>query len=112
MSDAVLKLIEGGDIYTPQPIGRGSILVDGEKILKLGQVDRRALDGLKIDYDTIDATGHLVIPGLIDPHEHLLGASGTGGFANSSPPIFLTEIVSAGITTVVGTLGTDSTTTN
>src|SRR4051794_11303610 len=112
MADAILKLIHGGEIYAPGPMGRGSVLIGGETILKVGDVDRIALDSLKIDYETIDATGCIVAPGLIDPHEHLIGASGTGGFANSAPPIFLTEIVSAGITTVVGTLGTDSTTTN
>src|SRR4051794_7813711 len=112
MADAVLRLIQGGDIYTPEPIGRASVLIGGETILKVGDVDRIALDALKMDYETIDATGCIVAPGLIDPHEHLIGASGTGGFANSAPIIFLTEIVSAGITTVVGTLGTDSTTTN
>src|SRR5437764_1201220 len=112
MADPILKLIEGGEVFTPEPIGRASVLVDGGKTLKVGHVDRRALDGLKIDYETIDATNKFVVPGFIDPHEHLLGASATGGYANNAPPIFLTEIVSAGITTVVGTLGTDSTTTN
>src|SRR5947209_20203277 len=110
MSNPILKLIEGGEVYTPQPIGRASVLVDGEKTLKVGEVDRRALDALRIDYEVIDATGQFVVPGLIDPHEHLLGASGDGGYASVAPPIFLAEIISGGITTVVGTLGTDTTT--
>jgi beta-aspartyl-dipeptidase (metallo-type) len=57
----------------------------------------------------IDATGCVVTPGLIDPHEHLLGGSGEGGFSTQTPEITLSEIVGAGITTVVGCLGVDTT---
>jgi beta-aspartyl-dipeptidase (metallo-type) len=47
---------------------------------------------------------------LIDPHEHLLGGSGEEGFSSQTPEIFLREIAIAGVTTVVGCLGVDTTT--
>jgi hypothetical protein len=51
-----------------------------------------------------------VVPGLIDPHEHLLGAGGEEGFGSREPEVAFEEVVRAGITTVVGCLGTDTTT--
>jgi beta-aspartyl-dipeptidase (metallo-type) len=50
-----------------------------------------------------------VTPGFIDPHEHLLGGSGEEGFATQTPEISVSEIICAGITTVVGCLGVDTT---
>jgi beta-aspartyl-dipeptidase (metallo-type) len=104
-------LIEGGEVLSPAPIGPASVLVASEKIIKVGEVDRRALDRLGVEYKIIKADKCFVVPGFIDPHQHLSGASGNGGFSSATPPIFLSEIVTAGITTVVGTLGTDTTTT-
>jgi beta-aspartyl-dipeptidase (metallo-type) len=106
---AMLTLIEGGDVYAPEHLGRQSILLVDGKIGRIGEVDRRAVESLGIDFDVIDASGCLVCPGFIDPHEHLLGGSGEEGFATQTPEISLSEIVTAGITTVVGTLGVDTT---
>src|SRR4051794_35237481 len=98
----MLTLIENGEIYDPDPLGRGSILLAGERILRIGEVDRQSLERLGIDYEVINAAGLLVTPGLIDPHEHLLGGSGEQGFSTQTPEIRLSEIVQTGITTVVG----------
>lgn len=103
-------LIEGGDLFCPEPIGRRSILVANDRIERVDGVDRRALDALGVAYEVIDASGCYVIPGLIDPHQHLLGGSGEGSLALQTPMIFPREIVRAGITTVVGLLGVDTTT--
>jgi beta-aspartyl-dipeptidase (metallo-type) len=46
---------------------------------------------------------------LIDPHAHLLGGSGEGSLALQTPMMFVHEIARAGVTTVVGTLGVDTT---
>ncbi|HEX6574961.1 MAG TPA: hypothetical protein VF042_08300, partial [Gemmatimonadaceae bacterium] len=105
----MITLIENGEIYAPEPIGRQSILLTNEKIEKIGSIDRRALDRLGCEYEVIDAEDCYVAPGIIDPHEHLLGGSGEGSLAKQSPMIFVTEIVRAGVTTVVGTLGVDTT---
>ena len=102
-------LIENGELYDPEPKGPASILVATELIAKVGEIDRRGLDMLGVEYEVIDATGCVVAPGLLDPHEHLLGGSGEGSLALQSPMLFLQEIVPAGITSVVGTLGVDTT---
>jgi beta-aspartyl-dipeptidase (metallo-type) len=105
----MMLLIEHGEIYAPEPRGTHSVLVADSKIVKVGRVDRKALDGLGVEYEAIDATGCHVVPGLIDPHQHLLGGSGEGGLSLQTPMLFLREIVRAGVTTVVGTLGVDTT---
>jgi beta-aspartyl-dipeptidase (metallo-type) len=105
----MLLVVENGELYDPVPRGRKSVLIANDKIEKVGDVDRRALDALDVEYEVIDATDCIVAPGLIDPHEHLLGGSGEGSLALQSPEPFLREIVRAGITTVVGTLGVDTT---
>jgi beta-aspartyl-dipeptidase (metallo-type) len=105
----MLVLIENGEVFAPQARGRQSVLLCGGKIVKVGELDRRAVKAFGADLEVIDATGCLVTPGFIDPHEHLLGGSGENGFSTQTPEIYLREIVSAGVTTVVGALGVDTT---
>jgi beta-aspartyl-dipeptidase (metallo-type) len=33
----------------------------------------------------IDATGCVLTPGIVDPHQHLLGGSGEKGFSSQTP---------------------------
>jgi len=106
----MLTLIENGEVYAPEPLGRRSVLLVDGRIGKVGDVDRRALDALGVEHRVIDASGCIVAPGLVDPHQHLLGGSGEGGLNLQTPMLFLGEIVAHGITTVVGTLGVDTTT--
>jgi beta-aspartyl-dipeptidase (metallo-type) len=105
----VLILIRGGEVYAPEPLGVTDVLVDMGSIIKVGPTDPKALEHLGVEHEVLDASGCVVVPGLIDPHQHLLGGSGEGGLALQTPMIFLSEIVAFGITTVVGVLGVDST---
>ena len=105
----MIILIENGDVYAPEHKGRQSVLLFNDRIEKIGNVNRKALDELGCEYEVIDAEDCVIVPGIIDPHEHLLGGSGEGSLALQSPMLFITEIVRAGITTVVGTLGVDTT---
>lgn len=105
----MLTLIENGEVYTPEPAGTPSILLTDGKIAKVGEVDRRAVEALGVECEVVDATDCLVVPGFIDPHQHLLGGSGEQGFSSQTPEFFVGEIVRWGITTVVGVLGVDTT---
>src|SRR5687768_9684764 len=105
----MLTVIEHGEIYAPEPRGRQSVLLIDGKIGKVGDVDVRAVERLGIEFRVIDASGCVVTPGFIDPHEHLLGGSGEQGFSTQSPEINAHEIIQAGITSVVGVLGVDTT---
>ena len=105
----MLKLIDNGELYAPEPLGKHSVLIAGDIILKIGKIGQSTVERLGIECETIDAAGCFVTPGLIDPHEHLLGGSGEDGFSTQTPEIYAAEIIEAGITTVVGCLGVDTT---
>lgn len=105
----MLTLIEGGRVYDPDPCGVQSVLLADGHVGKVGDINRKALESLGAEYQIIDASGCIVVPGLIDPHIHLLGGSGETGFSTQTPEFFISEIVRFGITTVVGTLGVDTT---
>jgi beta-aspartyl-dipeptidase (metallo-type) len=103
-----MLIVENGDVYTPAPRGKATIVVAGGRIEKIGDVSATSLRTL--DPEVIDATGCIVVPGLIDCHIHLIGGSGEKGFASATPGITARELLAAGTTTVVGLLGTDTTT--
>ena len=106
----MLTLVTGGDVYAPEPLGQQSVLLAGDRIVRVGEVDAAALQQSGLAVDVIDAAGCVVTPGLVDVHEHLIGGSGEKGFATLTPEVTFTELVRAGITTVVGCLGVDTTT--
>jgi beta-aspartyl-dipeptidase (metallo-type) len=106
----VITIIDGVEIFAPEPLGRGTILIVGGKIAGFGPLKRADWENLGVEVCHIDGTGLVAIPGLIDPHEHLIGGSGESGFASQTPEISVQEIVRGGITTVVGCLGVDTTT--
>jgi beta-aspartyl-dipeptidase (metallo-type) len=102
-------LIEHGALYAPEAIGGHDVLIANGRVERIGRVNSRALAQLDLDCDVIDASGCVVIPGLVDCHAHLLGGSGEGSLALATPMMFVEEIAGSGTTTVVGTLGVDTT---
>jgi len=57
--------------------------------------------------DEVDLDGLALVPGLIDAHAHLSGGGGEAGPHTRVPPVPLSHLTRAGVTTVVGVLGTD-----
>lgn len=106
----MITLIKNAEVYAPESLGRQSILLLNDKIAKIGEVSEESLAGLGVDYKIIDASGNIVTPGFIDPHIHLLGGGGEGGFATRTPEVQLSDLIQSGITSVAGLLGTDGTT--
>jgi len=60
-----------------------------------------------LNVDVVNASGLKMIPGLIDAHVHIAGAGGEGGPATRTPEMQLGHMIEAGVTSVVGCLGTD-----
>jgi beta-aspartyl-dipeptidase (metallo-type) len=56
--------------------------------------------------------GLLLLPGLIDGHTHITGGGGESGPASRVPAPFLGQFTRAGVTSVIGVLGTDDLTRN
>jgi beta-aspartyl-dipeptidase (metallo-type) len=100
-----LTLIRNASVFAPDALGLCQLLVGGGRILWIGGADEPAptITGL----DLVDLGGKRLIPGLIDGHAHVTGGGGEGGFATRVPPVPLSRFTTAGVTTVVGVLGTD-----
>jgi len=100
----MFTLIKEGTVYAPQNMGVKDILIVGRTIARIS--DRIELpDDFKPNL--ISASGKIVLPGFIDLHVHLLGGGGEGGPRTRTPEITLSKIIQAGVTAVVGCLGTD-----
>jgi len=104
-SAAPSVLIRHADLHAPQALGRRQLLVAGGRLLWIGAEDAPAprIPGM----ETVDAEGRRLIPGLIDAHAHVTGGGGEGGFATRVPPVPPSRFTVAGVTSVVGVLGTD-----
>jgi len=101
-------IIRGGDIFSPSSSGRRDILLAGGRIEAVAEPGQVAIKGIPVEI--IEAEGKTVLPGFVDPHVHILGGGGEGGPATRAPEIAIEDIVSSGVTTVIGCLGTDSVT--
>jgi beta-aspartyl-dipeptidase (metallo-type) len=112
LPDPDLIIVEGGEVYAPEAMGHANVLVLSGKIRDVGHtVEARAFAAAGLEVEKLDARGCLVLPGIIDVHEHLIGGSGeSGGFRTQTPEIFMRELLLGGVTTVVGCLGTDTVT--
>jgi beta-aspartyl-dipeptidase (metallo-type) len=97
-------LIRNADVYAPRKLGRRDILIAGGQIIAVHErIDLRGNIGI----EELDAGGMIALPGLIDGHVHIAGAGGEGGPASRTPELLLSDMLLAGVTTVIGCLGTD-----
>ncbi|NHM31787.1 beta-aspartyl-peptidase [Neobacillus terrae] len=104
----MLTLILNGEIYAPHYLGKKDLLIVDEKIGYIS--DQINLPENFVDIKVVNAEGKLIVPGFIDSHVHITGGGGEGSFRTRTPEIQLTDATLAGITTLVGVLGTDGTT--
>ena len=103
-----MHLLLNADTFAPQPLGLCHVLVGGGKILWIGSEPPALDDALSVE--THDLGRQRLLPGFIDMHAHVGGGGGEAGFASRVPPVSLSKFTRAGVTTVVGLLGTDDTT--
>jgi beta-aspartyl-dipeptidase (metallo-type) len=103
----MFTLLKGGEVYAPHYLGKKDILLAAGKIAKIS--DHIEWQSSDIDIHVIDATGKIVTPGFIDAHVHITGGGGEGGYKTRTPEIYLSDVTLAGVTTIVGVMGTDGT---
>lgn len=102
----MIKLIKSAKIYSPEFLGIKDILIVNDKIAAIDDNIEINFKG-DVDFEVINGAGMILVPGFIDSHVHILGGGGEGGFSTRTPEISLTDITTAGVTTIVGCLGTD-----
>lgn len=100
-------LIKHADLYTPDHVGLRDILILNGAVAHIDcEIDVCSLPNLEV----LDACGRKVVPGYIDQHVHIIGGGGEAGPYSRTPEVPLSEVTRAGVTTLVGVIGTDGTT--
>jgi beta-aspartyl-dipeptidase (metallo-type) len=105
MTTHSMRLLRNANLYSPDALGIRHLLLGGGKILWMGE-DLPVMPAA-LDVEEIDLEGARLIPGLVDGHVHVSGGGGEAGFATRVPAPMLSRYTSAGVTTVIGLLGTD-----
>jgi beta-aspartyl-dipeptidase (metallo-type) len=102
----MITRIVNGICYSPEPLGHTNLLVAGRQIAALGTQAELSGDIVQ----TVDASDCYVVPGLVDSLAHIIGGGGEGGFRSRTSELKVTDAIEAGVTTLVGVLGTDAVT--
>ncbi|WP_078085970.1 beta-aspartyl-peptidase [Microbulbifer mangrovi] len=101
-----ITLIKNAEVFAPRSLGRCDVLVAGDRVAKIDQ----HLTLPESVGQVVDADGAWLMPGLVDTLVHISGGGGEGGFGSRTPELDVRDAIAAGVTTVVGALGTDATT--
>ncbi|MCK7592510.1 beta-aspartyl-peptidase [Pseudomarimonas salicorniae] len=104
----MLTLIRGAELHGPAPLGQGDILIGGGRILAMAP--RLSPGDLGCPLREVDGHGLLAVPGLVDSLVHTSGGGGEGGFASRMRPLEAEQALRAGVTSLIGALGTDDST--
>ncbi|HNS17006.1 MAG TPA: beta-aspartyl-peptidase [Bacteroidales bacterium] len=103
----MFTLFKNAQVYSTAYLGIKDLLTGGRSILALS-------DHLEMppghQVRVVDCTGCWLVPGLIDSHVHITGGGGEGGPASRMPELQVEMMLDAGVTTVIGCLGTDGVT--
>ena len=100
-----ITLIKNAEVFAPRSLGRCDVLVAGHAI---AQIDQHLTLPDNIG-QVVDADGAWLMPGLVDSLVHISGGGGEAGFGSRTPELDVREAIAAGVTTVIGALGTDAT---
>jgi beta-aspartyl-dipeptidase (metallo-type) len=100
-------LFRNAHLYAPEDKGRCDLLIAAGKIVAIEKANHGTT---RPDCPESDLAGAVVCPGFIDQHVHLIGGGGEAGPHTRTPEVRLSALVAAGITSVVGLLGTDGVT--
>lgn len=104
-SAAGFTLLQGAHLYAPEDRGICDVLIANGKIIAVAS---NIPSDIVPDCTVVDLSGQILCPGFIDQHVHLIGGGGEAGPTTRTPEVALSRLTEAGVTSVVGLLGTDS----
>ncbi|RKF21543.1 beta-aspartyl-peptidase [Alginatibacterium sediminis] len=106
----MLTLIENVELFAPQYLGQRQVLIAADKISAIYEELPEGLVVAKQQglLSCVDGRAKRLLPGFVDGLVHFCGGGGEGGFGNRTPELLAPEAAAAGVTTLVGALGTDS----
>jgi len=102
----MLTLLTDAELYAPEAQGRCDLLLGGGQVLAVAPTGKEAA-WADVAQEVLALDGQRVIPGLVDIHAHITGGGGEDGASTKVPAPLLQSYVEAGVTSVVGLLGTD-----
>ncbi len=102
----MITRISQAEVYSPAALGVQQLLVAGNRIAGLAQ----QLDIQGAEVFELEASGCLLVPGFVDSLAHIIGGGGEGGFTTRTSEMQFADAARAGVTTLVGVLGTDAVT--
>ncbi|EAT10817.1 beta-aspartyl-peptidase [Bermanella marisrubri] len=103
----MFTLIKNSEVYAPHYLGKCDVLIADGRIAYIDSEIDFAMGEL---IDVVDANGKILTPGFVDSLVHITGGGGEGGFNTRTPELDFFDAVNAGVTSMVGALGTDATT--
>ena len=103
----MIRVIKNAKIFPPKYVGKVDVIFHNRIIHISKDVNPFFVP---FEIEIYDASGLLLLPGLIDPHVHITGGGGEGGFETRTPELKISDCIKNGITTVIGCLGTDGVT--
>ncbi|MGY8759014.1 MAG: beta-aspartyl-peptidase [Planctomycetota bacterium] len=103
----MIQVLRNAQVFAPQPLGLKDVFIAGSKII--GVVDAGCAFELPDGVEVLehDVLGRQLIPGLVDCHAHITGGGGEDGASTKVPAPLAETYFAAGVTSVVGLLGTD-----
>ncbi|MCD6363418.1 MAG: beta-aspartyl-peptidase [Synergistetes bacterium] len=96
-------LLKNARVFSPEDLGNKDILISFDKVYWIDEKIDVNIPKIKV----IDLGESIITPGFVDLHVHFAGAGGEGSPINRTRELTIDEIISAGITTAIGLLGTD-----
>ena len=92
------------ETFSPSALGHRDVLVAGDRIAAITPHCNASGDAVQV----VRAPDCVLVPGFVDTLAHIIGGGGEGGFRTRTSELQVEQAIRAGVTTLIGVLGTDA----